>query len=232
MGATQATMGDTRPHAAVVLEHVVVHRHGRIDEHIAVARDLVVWHHLCGVVRVPADHRCFSTDLASVPWFWRWVVGRVGVHLRAAVVHDWLIHQGGHGGGVSRADADRVFAGLLQRDGVDPVTRWLMVAAVGVATAIAGGHRPWMRPWVPFTMVAVVVAGVLTVLSAGPWWPPVVAVPAAGLGATWHPIRREGMVALVATALLWPATLAVLMTGAALSATRCIIRRVSRADRR
>jgi len=232
MGATQATMGDTRPHAVVVLEHVVVHRHGRIDEHIAVARDLVVWHHLCGVVRVPANHRCFSTDLASVPWFWRWVVGRVGVHLRAAVVHDWLIHQGGHGGGVSRADADRVFAGLLQRDGVDPVTRWLMAAAVGVATAVAGGHRPWMRLWVPFTMVAVVVSGVVTVLSAGPWWPPVVVVPAAVLGATWHPIRREGMVALVATALLWPATLAVLITGAALSATRYIIRRVSRADRR
>lgn len=232
MGATQATIGDTRSHAAVVLEHVVVHRHGRIDEHIAVARDLVVWHHLCGVVRVPANHRCFSTDLASVPWFWRWVVGRVGVHLRAAVVHDWLIHQGGHGGGVSRADADRVFADLLQRDGVDPVTRWLMAAAVGVATAVAGGHRPWMRLWVPFTMVAVVVSGVVTVLSAGLWWPPVVAVPAAVLGATWHPIRREGMVALVATALLWPATLAVLITGAALSATRYIIRRVSRADRR
>jgi hypothetical protein len=125
-----------------------------------------------------------------------------------------------------------VFADLLRRDGVDPVTRWLMVAAVGVATAVAGGHRPWMRLWVPCTMAAVVGAGVVTVLSAGAWWPPVVAIPAAALGSTWHPIRRDGIVALVATALLWPATVAVLMTGAALSATRCIIRRVSRADRR
>jgi len=133
---------------------------------------------------------------------------------------------------VSRADADRVFADLLRCDGVDPVTRWLMAAAVGVATAVAGGHRPWMRLWAPFTMAAVVVAGVMTMLSAGPWWPPVVMIPAAALGATWHPIRREGMVALVATALLWPATLAVLITGAALSATRYLIRRVSRADRR
>lgn len=232
MGATPSTVDYTRAHAAVVLEHVAVRRNGRVDEHIAVGRDLVVWHHLCGVVRVPADHRCFSTDLASVPWFWRWVVGRVGVHLRAAVVHDWLIHQAGHGGGVSRADADRVFDDMLRRDGVDLVTRWLMVAAVGVATAVSGGHRLWMRLWVPCTMAAVVIAGVVTMLSAGVWWPPVVAIPAAALGATWHPIRREGMVALVAAALLWPATLAVLMTGAALSATRCIIRQASRADRR
>lgn len=30
------------------------------------------------------------TDLASVPWFFRWYVGRVGSHLEAAVVHDYL----------------------------------------------------------------------------------------------------------------------------------------------
>lgn len=30
------------------------------------------------------------TDLASVPWAARWLVGRVGPHLEAAIVHDFL----------------------------------------------------------------------------------------------------------------------------------------------
>lgn len=30
------------------------------------------------------------TDLASVPWAFRWYVGRVGKHLEAAVLHDYL----------------------------------------------------------------------------------------------------------------------------------------------
>ena len=30
------------------------------------------------------------TDLASVPPVFRWYVGRVGRHLEASVVHDWL----------------------------------------------------------------------------------------------------------------------------------------------
>ena len=72
----------------VVLEHQLVTTGGAVTERVSVVRDVVVWSAVCGVVLVPATHRCFATDLASVPWFWRWVVGRVGVHLRAAVVHD------------------------------------------------------------------------------------------------------------------------------------------------
>lgn len=30
------------------------------------------------------------TDLASVPWGFRWLVGRVGPHLEASIVHDYL----------------------------------------------------------------------------------------------------------------------------------------------
>lgn len=36
---------------------------------------------------VPAG---FHTDLASVPRFGRWFVGRVGPHLEASIIHDWL----------------------------------------------------------------------------------------------------------------------------------------------
>jgi hypothetical protein len=38
-------------------------------------------------VTVPAG---MVTDLASVPWFARWLVGRVGPHLEASIVHDFL----------------------------------------------------------------------------------------------------------------------------------------------
>lgn len=34
--------------------------------------------------------RCLITDLASVPKLARWFVGRVGPHLEASIVHDWL----------------------------------------------------------------------------------------------------------------------------------------------
>lgn len=38
-------------------------------------------------ISVPAG---FLTDLSSVPWWGRWIVSRVGPHLEASIVHDWL----------------------------------------------------------------------------------------------------------------------------------------------
>lgn len=38
-------------------------------------------------ITVPAG---FITDLTSVPWFLRWIAGRVGPWLEAAIVHDYL----------------------------------------------------------------------------------------------------------------------------------------------
>lgn len=217
----------------VVLEHQLVTTGGAVTERVSVVRDVVVWSAVCGVVRVPATHRCFATDLASVPWFWRWVVGRVGVHLRAAVVHDWLLHRAGHGDTtVSRADADVAFHEIMRRDGVDVVTAWLMLAAVTIATAVAGGHGRVMRLWVPLSMVVVVVAGLWAWVSLGPLWPPLVAAPAAALGLSWPRCRRTGAVALASLAVVWPATLAVVVTGAAVGGTRHIIRWLTRVRRR
>ena len=34
--------------------------------------------------------RCLLTDLASIPWFRRLFVDRVGPHLEACIIHDWL----------------------------------------------------------------------------------------------------------------------------------------------
>ena len=41
----------------------------------------------CHYVLVPEN---MTTDLASVPFCFRWIVSRVGPHLEACIVHDWL----------------------------------------------------------------------------------------------------------------------------------------------
>ena len=41
----------------------------------------------CHYVLVPEN---MATDLASVPFCFRWIVSRVGPHLEACIVHDWL----------------------------------------------------------------------------------------------------------------------------------------------
>lgn len=61
------------------------------EEQYLVARTYIVHAQLDGktvrVIKVPAGA---VTDLASVPPVFRWYVGRVGRHLEASVVHDWL----------------------------------------------------------------------------------------------------------------------------------------------
>lgn len=37
----------------------------------------------------------FKTDLASIPWFVRWLISKVGKHAQGAVVHDLLYNKRG-----------------------------------------------------------------------------------------------------------------------------------------
>ena len=61
-------------------------------------------------VDVPAG---MLTDLASVPWAARWALGRVGRHLEAAVVHDYMY--GKNDSWWDRKTADKAFlAGMLK----------------------------------------------------------------------------------------------------------------------
>lgn len=86
-------------------------------------------------VEVPAG---FETDLASIPWWGRWVFTRAHSNAYAAVIHDYC-YERGH---VSRRQADNLFFEAL----ADPVcntnwaSRWVMWAAVR-----AGGWRGWRR---------------------------------------------------------------------------------------
>ena len=74
----------------------------------------------------------FLTDLSTVPWYGRWLVSRVGPHLEASIVHDWLF--------VAwqpkccyrlpdedmRSFADAVFLAAMKEAKVCPFRRWLI----------------------------------------------------------------------------------------------------------
>ena len=84
---------------------------------------------LTGWITVPAG---FTTDLASVPWFARWYVSVDGAHTKPALVHDFLYAKASgtvfpH---VTRREADRVFLEALADQGVAPIKRRLMYAAI------------------------------------------------------------------------------------------------------
>ena len=75
------------------------------------------------------------TDLSSVPWFARWFIGRVGPHLEASIVHDFLYiaWQDLQGYGAQEPDrkfADRVFRAGMKEAGVSSWKRWIVYHAV------------------------------------------------------------------------------------------------------
>lgn len=76
----------------------------------------------------------FVTDLASIPKWARGLISKTDDHIRAAIVHDYLIDK--HM--VSRAAADGLFFDLLTADGLCPWKRWAMYFAVRF-----GAFLPW-----------------------------------------------------------------------------------------
>lgn len=86
--------------------------------------------------RVPATFIC---DLASVPWWARWLVPRAGRHNRAAVLHDWLFYLRSHRREtVSRWEADNLMLQAMRADGVRFTRRGLIRAAL-----LLGSWWPW-----------------------------------------------------------------------------------------
>ena len=98
-----------------------------------------------GRLLVPSDTR-FRTDLTSVPWLFTWLVPRTGRHLPAALLHDGLVggadeppsYVSEEGHVVARDEADRVFRDAMGDLGTGVVRRWLVWAAVTVATIYVG----------------------------------------------------------------------------------------------
>jgi hypothetical protein len=113
---------------------------------------------------VPRDPDDFVTDLASVPFFATWLVPRDGTHTPAALLHDALIQRNYDGGKVTDPQADRVFRNVMGELGVPLLRRWMMWAAVSLATMWRG--RWPQRLWLVVTVLVTLTAILLTELYA------------------------------------------------------------------
>lgn len=74
------------------------------------------------------------TDLASVPWWGRWVVPTSGPYVRAAVAHDYLYFW--ELPGWTRREADALLRDVAIQDETPKAQAWLIWAAVRI-----GGRR-------------------------------------------------------------------------------------------
>lgn len=79
-----------------------------------------------------------ETDLASVPGILMWFVPRYGHHTLPALLHDQIVD---HDLVADRERADRIFRDAMGEQGVALLRRWLMWAAVSMATMVVG--RRW-----------------------------------------------------------------------------------------
>ena len=97
---------------------------------------------------VPRNKRDFRTDLTSVPQLMTWLVGRTGVHLPAAILHDALtppFHGRNKKGEVlkdwtgpaeiTQLQADRILRDAMADLGTPFIRRWLVWSAVSIPTA-------------------------------------------------------------------------------------------------
>jgi hypothetical protein len=184
---------------------------------------------------VPRCTRHFRTDLASIPWFFAWLVPGIGTHLPAVLVHDALVLGPGEekshiGPDVDREEADRILRDAMASLGTPVVRRWLMWTAVIMATAWSSFRpRLYWRAVVGGSLGLIAVLGVLAtldvldVLDVLPWmgersWPvevasgalAAVAVPVA-LSLLWRRIWKAGIIAGVGLALLLHVTAAVVL---------------------
>lgn len=109
-----------------------------------------------GELLVPAGAG-FRTDLTSTPALFTWLVPTTGAHLPAALLHDGLVQGSGAGAGaddgrsyvsteghvVDRVEADRIFRDAMADTGTGVVRRWVVWAAVTLASFFVGRGTPW-----------------------------------------------------------------------------------------
>jgi hypothetical protein len=175
---------------------------------------------------VPADVVTFRTDLASIPWFFAWLVPGLGTHMPAVLVHDALVLRPGEakshvGPDVDREEADRILRDAMASLGTPVVRRWLMWTAVILATAFTTLRPRWR--WAPTVVVTLAFVGGLGVVATldlldvvdwlpwmgdRPWGAELVGGAAAALlvpallSLAWGRLWRAGLFAGIALALL------------------------------
>ncbi|MFV0260486.1 MAG: DUF1353 domain-containing protein [Acidimicrobiales bacterium] len=102
--------------------------------------------------------RGFTTDFASVPRLVVWLLPRYGRWTQAAILHDYLWSLARQGL-VSKVDADGLFYRALRELQVPFLRRWMMWAAV----RLASGPRSWMEagPWSALKVLVLAVPGLV-----------------------------------------------------------------------
>lgn len=189
-----------------------------------------------GELLVPADLVSFRTDLTSVPTLFTWLVPKTGSHLPPALLHDGLVGGGPSqeyvGTPMDRPTADRVFRRAMRDTHVGTVRRWLIWAAVTLAT-IHVGTPSWSRVrHLRYLVAADGTLGVVGILGTiatldlfdvvdwlpwmgdRPWWLELVGGLAGAvvipllLGLTWGRFAVAGAIAGIALAVLLHVTAA------------------------
>lgn len=106
----------------------------------------------------------FTTDFASVPRPWVWLLPRYGQWTQAAVLHDYLWDQCRRGQ-FDWYDADGLFNRALRELGVPYLRRWVMWAAVRWAAPPSSWFK---RGWLPFAkMLAIALPALAFALLPG-----------------------------------------------------------------
>lgn len=202
-------------------------------------RQIAYWNeHYDECFVVPADLRHFTTDLASVPALFTWLVPKSGDFLPAAVLHDALVRPGAFigpdldrdGEPFGRVEADRIFREAMIGLGTGRVRAWLMWAAVTLSTMWHSG-RTWTRAVLVGLLGTVTVLGVLATLDffdvidwvpwmggegTDWWWKLLTGAAGAvliplGLSVSWGKLWRAGAITGVALAFLLHVTVALAM---------------------
>lgn len=124
---------------------------------------------------VPRDLEEWRTDLVSVPTLFAWLVPKIGPHLPAAIVHDALVLGRGEavahdGPSVSREQADVILRDAMGYLGTPVVRRWVMWAAVSLATCWHRRPRAYWQSVVILTVSVIIVLGALATLDVLDAW--------------------------------------------------------------
>lgn len=173
-GGTDSEPPDPAQEPRIVLERVAE----RSSERFRMLRRLAYASEEYGELLVPADLGSFSSDLASVPALFTWLVPKTGAHLPPALLHDGLVHDRGpqtyvstDGHVIDRVAADEVFRVAMRDNGTGPVRVWLVWSAVTLGT-IWRGSVLWSRAMhlryllaAAGTLLLVAVLGVIATLD-------------------------------------------------------------------
>ena len=247
---------------------IVLERHSEEGvETFALERRLAYLDRHLGELLVPADLG-FRTDLTSVPALFTWLVPKTGAHLPAALLHDALVagrddpasYVSTQGHEVDRVEADRIFRDAMADTGTGVIRRWIVWAAVTVATIFVGREVPWSRArhWSYRLAAATTILAILYIgysatsdlvdrswvgavdlpwMGERPWWVEVVGglagavvIPLA-LSLLWGRLRMAGAIAGVMLAVLLHVTVGLALIGSTYLALERLARRSPTAAR-